>query len=356
MKKTQYISIDLSKTPVQRSQKFEIMGKHNRYYKRFWDETRGDEYADWGKSWWYFETDANGVILRQIEEYENGIVQFYPNMRTENTFGGLGKTPLPFEEFQEYCIFQEDFEAIWNANTQFQSTDFYKYIKAMKHRTGLYLGEYTISAMYHHLSGYDMACYHHNLQSSENLTPRWGLFHEFTKRKTGFSESTGGWKYMILEHCKGDEAKALDLFFAFFDEFLTNAELKAHVKTLVPKNKFDMNFDKVLDFHWYNYTELKPIIPELLTWLQDPNWPVAKPISVHLTTMLPDIIDDLVPILESEDGIWKYNILNYFFVKTKTEHYLKIKDLLEKLAFQASENDKKEEVDVLVKAILNRTF
>ncbi len=29
----------------------------NKYYKRKWNEIRGDEYSSWGTSTWYFEVD-----------------------------------------------------------------------------------------------------------------------------------------------------------------------------------------------------------------------------------------------------------------------------------------------------------
>ncbi len=31
-----------------------------RYFKRYWNKLRGDEHDDWGCSWWFFETDAEG--------------------------------------------------------------------------------------------------------------------------------------------------------------------------------------------------------------------------------------------------------------------------------------------------------
>ncbi|MDZ7879657.1 MAG: DUF5071 domain-containing protein [Saprospiraceae bacterium] len=322
------------------------------YYKRFWNETRGDMYEAWGTSWWYFETNTEGVILKQLEEYENGIIQCYDLIKPENRFGGLGELPLPLTEFKEYEIFKEDFYDLWNKHNKVLTNDLYAHLKQMQPRPALYLGETSITALWHYVSGYTSACYFKGME--EELTPRFELFHEFAKRKTGFYESTSGWKHMILSHCEGDETKALDLFFDYFDEFLKGEELNEHLKSLVPKNKHDMDFDKVLDFHWYGYKELKPIIPELLTWLQDINWPVARPISAVLKPMLPDILPELIPILEGDDAVWKYHILQVFFIETKSEHYLKIKPLLEQLAYQPSAIDEKEEVSLLAKEILEK--
>jgi hypothetical protein len=88
------------------------------YFKRRWPELRGDAYSDWGQSWWHFETDAAGQILRQIEEYDNGPTQFYDLAYPENAFGHLGEQPLPLDEFQEYTICPEYFEMLWAAVTR----------------------------------------------------------------------------------------------------------------------------------------------------------------------------------------------------------------------------------------------
>lgn len=39
----------------------------NRYYKRRWEESRGDDHDDWGRSTWYFEVADDGYPVRQIE-------------------------------------------------------------------------------------------------------------------------------------------------------------------------------------------------------------------------------------------------------------------------------------------------
>src|SRR2546427_12493780 len=43
-----------------------------RYYSRRWDEDRGDAFARWGASQWFFETDDEGNGRRQVEVYKAG--------------------------------------------------------------------------------------------------------------------------------------------------------------------------------------------------------------------------------------------------------------------------------------------
>ena len=83
------------------------------YYKRNWNEPRGDQYDSWGKSIWYFETDNNGEVLRQIEVYENGKILKYGNQNIEDEFGGLANQNIDLTEFLEFSIEKEEFENNW---------------------------------------------------------------------------------------------------------------------------------------------------------------------------------------------------------------------------------------------------
>ncbi len=84
-----------------------------RYFKRHWNETRGDQYESWGKSVWFLETDKTGEVLRQIEIYKNGKVLKYDRQNIEDKFGGLADQKLDLNEFEQYSIEQEEFESKW---------------------------------------------------------------------------------------------------------------------------------------------------------------------------------------------------------------------------------------------------
>jgi hypothetical protein len=85
-----------------------------KYFKRNWEETRGNEFGDWGTSVWYFETDDQGFPTRQIEVYQNGRVLKYSEERLTDEFGGLGDQALDLEEFEDFKITQSAFENKWN--------------------------------------------------------------------------------------------------------------------------------------------------------------------------------------------------------------------------------------------------
>jgi hypothetical protein len=48
------------------------------YFKAYWDESRGDKFDSWGRSWWYFETDDGGNVLRQVEKFEKRLASAVP--------------------------------------------------------------------------------------------------------------------------------------------------------------------------------------------------------------------------------------------------------------------------------------
>jgi uncharacterized protein (DUF433 family) len=87
------------------------------YYKRYWDETTGDEFTDsWGTSKYYFETDSSFFVLRQIQIFENGQILKYEKEYLEDKYGGLSEIPLDDYEFKEFQIKKDEFEQMWQSS------------------------------------------------------------------------------------------------------------------------------------------------------------------------------------------------------------------------------------------------
>lgn len=85
-----------------------------RYFKKFWDETSGDELTDsWGTATYYFETDEALNVLKQIEWYQNGNILKYDEQNIEDAFGGLADQPLDIDEFTGNEIPASEFFTIW---------------------------------------------------------------------------------------------------------------------------------------------------------------------------------------------------------------------------------------------------
>ena len=84
------------------------------------------------------------------------------------------------------------------------------------------------------------------------------------------------------------------------------------IHDLVPKNKFDSSNIERLKHLTDN--EIEPILPSLLEWIQDCNWPVAGDIlpvlALHQSALVPLIHRVLSP--HEKDDIWKYWIMDAY--------------------------------------------
>ena len=99
------------------------------------------------------------------------------------------------------------------------------------------------------------------------------------------------------------------------------------VKKLLPKNKFDdSNIDKLYEL---TDEEIKPIIYDLLEWLQDYNWPIAPQIEKVLILRENLVFPYISTILSGNDVMWKCWIMLYLIPNFSEEHkqFLK-KDIL----------------------------
>lgn len=82
------------------------------------------------------------------------------------------------------------------------------------------------------------------------------------------------------------------------------------LRDLIPKDKADTYTAEKLMGH--NFEEIKPIIPELLEWIQDMNWPVAGPVSRYLESISEHLTPYIIEILRGNDPTWKYWCLIVF--------------------------------------------
>ncbi|WP_277228629.1 DUF433 domain-containing protein [Hymenobacter sp. YC55] len=84
-----------------------------KYFKRYWNETTGNDLTDsWGASYYYFETNDQLNVVRQLQLFEKGQVLKYNTEYLEDNLGGLAEVPLE-EEFELFQIKKEEFEQLW---------------------------------------------------------------------------------------------------------------------------------------------------------------------------------------------------------------------------------------------------
>lgn len=91
-----------------------------------------------------------------------------------------------------------------------------------------------------------------------------------------------------------------------------------NVKDLVPKDKHDVsNINKL-----YSLTddEMKPIVYDLLEWIQDYNWPVAQELVLLLKEREDIIFPYMSDILRGDDFMWKYWVMDLIIPDFSIEH------------------------------------
>lgn len=92
----------------------------NRFYRRRWDETRGDEFDNWGHSVWLFEVGCDGWPVRQVEIYDVGRVLRYGPNHPEDHYGGLGEASIydSGDQRNDFEITEAEFEREWTSDGQ----------------------------------------------------------------------------------------------------------------------------------------------------------------------------------------------------------------------------------------------
>jgi len=89
---------------------------------------------------------------------------------------------------------------------------------------------------------------------------------------------------------------------------------------------------------------LRPHIASLLEWLQDYNWPVAKPIAEVLTTCGISLVEPIRQILQGEDDIWKYWMIQQVIPLLSSEAQLALHHEIVRISEPPTQGEITEEV------------
>ncbi len=121
------------------------------------------------------------------------------------------------------------------------------------------------------------------------------------------------------------------------------------LRDLIPQNKHDLTRAQAAVAR--GYPEVAPILPELLEWLQDLNWPVARVLAPFLASIGPPIIPHLSRVFAGDDHIWKYWLLQCI-VKDCAVVAAAFRDDLIRLARAPTAAEAREELDEMARVVL----
>jgi len=112
------------------------------------------------------------------------------------------------------------------------------------------------------------------------------------------------------------------------------------IRSLIPKDKGDTETAEKLKK--FSYSEIKPIIPDLLEWIQDMNWPVARPVAEYLQALTNEISPEILKILQGDDIMWKYWVIDVFGGLTQNAEVI---NEIKRIATKPTEVEIEHEID-----------
>ncbi|CZR55768.1 uncharacterized protein PAC_05656 [Phialocephala subalpina] len=128
--------------------------------------------------------------------------------------------------------------------------------------------------------------------------------------------------------------------------------LSASQRALLPKDKHDNEAIAKLDN--MDPAVFAPLLPELLTWLQDTNWPVARPVLQLMLKHLPLITDPVRDVLRGDDEPWIFNLLEHLIRKMPREQQSQLIPELERISMYPTPGEMEEEADVAAREIVGQ--
>lgn len=121
---------------------------------------------------------------------------------------------------------------------------------------------------------------------------------------------------------------------------------------ILPKNKEDIDF--ISNLKQKKIQDIKNLIPELLEWTQDGNWPQARLIIDYFSPHINEIESEIIKILNGEDPTWKYWILSALIYNSQTKPSDKMLTIIYNLSQNPSLQDKDENIDSIAYKVIEK--
>ena len=128
--------------------------------------------------------------------------------------------------------------------------------------------------------------------------------------------------------------------------------MQTELDDCIPKNKHDK--ESVVKAKLVGFPGINVILPQLIEWLQDRNWPVAFEVLDLLSNADEEIVPHIRTVLESQDGGWKYSLIAIGLISKLSPNIRKsLRTDLQRLVDHPTENDVEEEVDLISRETLH---
>jgi hypothetical protein len=118
---------------------------------------------------------------------------------------------------------------------------------------------------------------------------------------------------------------------------------------LLPRDKFDTQRAEAIIA--LGFPAIEPVVPVLLQWMQDMNWPVAQVLQPFLAGIGAPLAPHIRRILETDDTMWKYWVL-CDLVARSDELRTMLRPELERLSAHPTPAERTDDLDALAREIL----
>ena len=127
--------------------------------------------------------------------------------------------------------------------------------------------------------------------------------------------------------------------------------MSANPRDMLPRDKHDT--DRARAIVELGYPAVRSVLPELLGWLKDINWPVAKVLQPFLAKIGAPLASEVRNVLSSNDGLWKLWVISEVVAQSRELAAELLADLA-RLAERPTNDEKTEEVDVVARDVLTQ--
>ena len=111
---------------------------------------------------------------------------------------------------------------------------------------------------------------------------------------------------------------------------------------LVPKGKGDR--DTARAAIEAGYPAVEPVLGEMVEWLQDMNWPVAKILVPFLKTISEPLVPHIWHVLRTDDSEWKRNVIEELIPELPPEVAEQFRSEIERIATNPTPHERRNQL------------
>jgi hypothetical protein len=123
------------------------------------------------------------------------------------------------------------------------------------------------------------------------------------------------------------------------------------LENLLPRSKSDIA--RATAIVALGYPSVRPLLPDLIKWLQDYNWPVAEILAPFLASIGQPLVPEVQYILASNDTMWQYWVISCI-VANSAPIFVAVKSELQRIASAETGDEDQEQLRLIAQTVLEQ--